>query len=139
MAARAGDGLWSGADAEIIDAWRRHGGDGPVYSQVSLCWAPTREEAVERAHRVWPNTGVPGQLSQDLPTPSHFEQAVSAVTEEMIAEAMPCGPDVGAIVTAIRDAVAAGVDHVYLHQIGDDQEGFCKVWETEIAPEVGAR
>ena len=78
MAARAGDGLWTGADAEIIKTWRRAGGRGPVYSQLSLCWAPTREEAVETAHRVWPNTGVPGQLSQDLPTPSHFEQAVSA-------------------------------------------------------------
>jgi coenzyme F420-dependent glucose-6-phosphate dehydrogenase len=139
MAARAGDGLWTGGDPEIIDTWRRAGGRGPVYSQISLCWAPTRDEAVERAHRVWPNTGVPGQLSQDLPTPAHFEQAASVVTKEMIAEAMVCGPDVEAIITEIRDAVAAGVNHVYLHQIGDDQEGFCKVWSTEIAPEVGSR
>lgn len=139
MAARAGDGLWTGGDAEIIETWRKAGGRGPVYSQLSLCWAPSREEAVDRAHRVWPNTGVPGQLSQDLPTPTHFEQASSLVTKEMIAESLACGPDTGAIVTAIRDAVSAGVNHVYFHQIGDDQEGFCKVWSTEIGPEVGSR
>ena len=139
MAARAGDGLWTVGDAEMIETWRKAGGRGPVYGQLSLCWAPTREEAVDRAHRVWPNTGVPGQLSQDLPTPKHFEQASSAVTKEMIAESLACGPDTGAIVTEIRDAVTAGVNHVYLHQIGDDQEGFCKVWSTEIAPEVGSR
>ena len=28
----------------------------------------------------------------------------------------------------------AGVDHVYFHQIGDDQEGFCRFWEKELAP-----
>ena len=99
MAARAGDGLWTGGDAEIIETWRKAGGRGPVYSQLSLCWAPSREEAVDRAHRVWPNTGVPGQLSQDLPTPTHFEQASSLVTKEMIAESLACGPDTGAIVT----------------------------------------
>jgi coenzyme F420-dependent glucose-6-phosphate dehydrogenase len=139
MAARAGDGLWTGGDAEIISTWRRAGGEGPVYSQITLCWARTRDEAIERAHKVWPNAGVPGQLSQDLPTPAHFEQAASTVTKDMIADAVPCGPDSEAIVGKIREAVAAGVDHVYLHQVGDDQEGFCKVWSSEIAPEARSR
>jgi coenzyme F420-dependent glucose-6-phosphate dehydrogenase len=139
MAARAGDGLWTGRDAEIISTWRRAGGEGPVYSQITLCWAPTRDEAIEQAHKVWPNAGVPGQLSQDLPTPAHFGQAASTVTKEMIADAVPCGPDSESILAKIREAVAAGVDHVYLHQIGDDQEGFCKVWSSEIAPEARSR
>ncbi len=139
MAARAGDGLWTGRDPEIISTWRRAGGEGPVYSQITVCWAATRDEAIERAHKVWPNAGVPGQLSQDLPTPAHFEQAASTVTKELIAEAVPCGPDSEPIVEKIREAVAAGVDHVYLHQIGDDQEGFCKVWSSEIAPESRSR
>jgi G6PDH family F420-dependent oxidoreductase len=136
MAARAGDGLWTGGDAEIISKWQQAGGSGPVYSQITLCWAPTRDEAVDLAHRIWPNAAVPGQLSQDLATPSHFEQASSSVTKDMIAEKVTSGPDTAAIVDKIRQAIDAGVDHVYLHQIGDDQEGFCKVWSSEIAPEV---
>ena len=68
--------------------------------------------------------------------PAHFEQAASVVTKEMIADSMVCGPDIGAIVDRIRTAIDGGVDHVYVHQIGDDQEAFCKVWSTEIAPEV---
>ena len=110
-----------------------------MYSQITVCWAPTRDEAVDRAHRIWPNTGVPGQLSQDLPTPAHFEQATANVTKEMIAESVPCGPDTSAITDRIRQAIDAGVDHVYVHQIGDDQEGFCKAWSSEIAPEVAGR
>ena len=101
-----------------------------------MCWGNSKDDAIELAHRVWPNTGVPGQLSQDLPTPAHFEQASSNVTKEMIADSVPCGPDVGRIIDEVREAIDDGVDHVYLHQIGDDQEGFCKVWSEEIAPEV---
>ena len=134
MAAACGDGLWTGGDADVISTWKDAGGAGPVYSQISLCWGADKAAAVELAHRVWPNSGVPGQLNQDLPTPTHFEQASSIVTKDMIKESMACGPDVERIITEIRDAIDAGVDHVYLHQIGDDQEGFCKVWSSEIAP-----
>ena len=28
--------------------------------------------------------------------------------------------------------VDAGVDHVYLHQVGPDQEGFLRVWRDEL-------
>ena len=43
----------------------------------SRCAGPrTATRRSKTAHRIWPNTGVPGQLSQDLPTPAHFEQAV---------------------------------------------------------------
>jgi len=136
MAAASGDGLWTGGDAEVIQTWRKAGGTGPVYSQIALCWGEDEDEAAELAHRVWPNSGVPGQLNQDLPTPTHFEQASSIVTKDMIKESIACGPDVEPIVTEVRDAIDNGVDHVYLHQIGDDQEGFCKVWSNQIAPAV---
>jgi G6PDH family F420-dependent oxidoreductase len=136
MAAAVGDGLWTGGGADVIETWKEAGGAGPVYSQISLCWGADEDAAVELAHRVWPNSGVPGQLNQDLPTPTHFEQAASIVTKEMIKDSMACGPDVERIVSEIRDAIASGVDHVYLHQIGDDQEGFCKVWSDEIKPAV---
>ena len=56
------------------------------------------------------------------------------VTPEMIAESTACGPDPEPIVNSVKDAVEAGVDHVYFHQIGDDQEGFCRFWEKELAP-----
>ena len=55
----------------------------------------------------------------------------------MIRDSMACGPDVERIVSEIRDAIDSGVDHVDLHQIGDDQEGFCAVCSDEIAPVFG--
>jgi coenzyme F420-dependent glucose-6-phosphate dehydrogenase len=133
VAGRVGDGLWvSSPEPEILDSWRSAGGQGPVYSQVSVCWAESQDEAVTTAHRIWPNTGVPGQLSQDLTTPKLFEQASQNVTPEMIAESVSCGPDSGPIVEQVTKLVDSGVTHVYFHQIGPDQEGFCAFWENEL-------
>ena len=139
VAARHGDGLWtSGSASEALDHWRAAGGEGPVYSQLTFCWAADRDTAVEQAHRIWPNSVVPGQLSQDLPTPKHFEQATSIVTPQMIAESMPCGPDVDALVKGAQELIDSGVDHLYFHQVGDDQAGFLDVWDREIRPALGS-
>ena len=35
---------------------------------------------------------------------------------------------------AIQEYVDAGYDHVYVHQIGPDQEGFLKFYEREVLP-----
>jgi coenzyme F420-dependent glucose-6-phosphate dehydrogenase len=81
VAARAGDGLWmTGAETDTVRRWRDAGGAGPVYSQLTLCWAKQRDDAIKTAHRIWPTSGVPGQLSQDLSTPGLFEQAIATVT-----------------------------------------------------------
>jgi coenzyme F420-dependent glucose-6-phosphate dehydrogenase len=133
LAARCGDGLWmTGADEDTVDVWRGAGGEGPVYAQLTLCWAHDKESAVKTALRIWPNSAVPGQLSQDLPTPAHFEQAVSVATPEMIAQSIPCGPEPGPIVERVEQMIEIGIDHVYLHQIGAQQEEFCQFWEDEL-------
>jgi hypothetical protein len=46
---------------------------------------------------------------------------------------VPCGPDlVDDLRDSVRSYVDAGYDHVYFHQIGDDQEGFFHYWEREL-------
>jgi len=63
-----------------------------------------------------------GELSQELPLPGHFEQATKHVTEEDMAEAMPCGPDPERHIEHIRQYMAAGIEHIYVHQVGPDQD-----------------
>mgnify|MGYP005812084223 CR=1 FL=1 len=140
LAARIGDGLWvTGLSEDTITQFRKAGGSGPVYSQLTFCWDPDEDTAIERAHRVWPNTLVPGQLSQDLPTVAHFETAVEPFGPDDIAEAMPCGPVIERIIDDARAAVDAGIDHVYLHQVGDPLDGFLDVCEREILPALRER
>jgi hypothetical protein len=69
-----------------------------------------------------------------LPSPRHFEQATTLVTEDMIAESLPCGPDVDRHVDALQQYVDAGYDEVYVQQIGPDQEGFIRFFATGVLP-----
>jgi coenzyme F420-dependent glucose-6-phosphate dehydrogenase len=84
--------------------------------------------------RDWPNTALPGQLGQDLPTPAHFEQAIELVTEDHVAKSVACGPDAGRHVEMVQKFADAGFTHVYLHQVGPDQDGFFDFYERELGP-----
>ena len=84
----------------------------------------------------WPNAGLRGPLSQELPLPSHFEESAAMVSEEDIADAVVCGPDPAPIVEKVEAFVDAGFDHVYLHQVGTDQRGFLRFYERELRSEL---
>jgi coenzyme F420-dependent glucose-6-phosphate dehydrogenase len=138
LAGRVGDGWWStGPDAELRKRFEAAGGTGkPTYGQVSVCWAADEASARRTAHRQWPNVGIEGELAQELPLPRHFEQAARMVDEDDVAATIPCGPDPEPYLASLRQYLDAGFDHVYLHQIGPDQEGFFRFYERELAPEV---
>ena len=38
--------------------------------------------------------------------------------------------------TELQKAMDAGYDHVAIHQVGPDQEGFIRFFEREVMPEV---
>lgn len=136
MAGRIGDGLISTSpEAKVVEAFEAAGGKArPRYGQLTVCWAKNEAEARKTAHKIWPNAGLTGELSQLLPNPAHFEQAAKMVSEEDIAENIICGPDPERHRTGIQEFIDAGFDHVYIHQIGPDQEGFFQFYQKEILP-----
>jgi coenzyme F420-dependent glucose-6-phosphate dehydrogenase len=138
LAGQAGDGLVGVApDRDLIRTFERAGGQGkPTYGQLHVCWAEDEAEARKIATEWWPNTSLPGELGVELPLPRHFEQAAEVVEEDDVAESVVCGPDPEAHLDAIRAFVDAGYDHVYLHQVGPDQEGFFRFYQREVLPKV---
>jgi coenzyme F420-dependent glucose-6-phosphate dehydrogenase len=139
LAGRAGDGLVATApDRELVKRFEQAGEDGqrPRYGQLTVCWAESADEALETARRWWPNAALEGELGQELPTPAHFEQAVATVRAEDLAEKVVHGPDPSPYREAIAAFADAGFDHVYLHQVGPDQEGFIDFFARELAPEL---
>jgi coenzyme F420-dependent glucose-6-phosphate dehydrogenase len=137
LAGRVGDGLIStAADAEIVNAFHSNGGHGPRYGMVHVCWGPDEAEAVKTAHRQWVNAGIGGELGQELPLPAHFEQAAKTVRPEDVAELVVCGPDAERHRAKIREYADAGFDHVYVHQVGSDQDGFFRFYAEEVLPKL---
>ncbi len=136
LAARIGDGFCTVTpDKDAVASFREQAGAGKlVAGGMKVCWGEDEARARARAHRLWPNEQLPGELAQILPTPSHFEQASSLVSEEMVAEAITCGPDLARHLEAIERYEDAGFDELYIQQVGGDHERFFDVYATEILP-----
>lgn len=135
-AGEIGDGLITVTpDAGLIDAYETTADDGGVrYGETTVCWAETEDEAIETAAEIWPQGALPGDLNWELATPALFEQAVEGVTKDEIAQKITCGPDPEAHIEAIEEFVDAGYDHVTVHQVGPNQEGFFEFYEAEVLP-----
>ena len=136
LAGRIGDGLVGTApDEAIIEAFEAAGGGGkPRYAQATVCWAEREEDARRTAFEWWPNAALKGPLGQELPLPSHFEEAARMVTEDDVARMVACGPDPETHVELIEKYASAGYTHVYVHQVGPDQDGFIDFYASEIMP-----
>jgi G6PDH family F420-dependent oxidoreductase len=135
LAARIGDGyVTTSPDKKLIEKYKSHGGKGTINGALKICWGADRDECAKLAHRMWRTSGLPGQLAQELRTPAIFDQAAEMVSVESVAEHMPCGPDIGPIVTAAKEYVEAGFDRVYLSQVGPDQDDFFAFFRKELMP-----
>lgn len=137
-AGRIGDGLISLAPKEeTLNSFREAGGQGkPTYGQVLVCWAESEDEARDMVHEIWPITGLPGEMTQELRTVSHFEQAVKVLSKEQTTDNVVLGPDPQAHIDGIRKFVDAGYDYVYVHQVGPRQEEFMRFYQQEVIPEL---
>jgi len=136
LAGRIGDGLVGTApERELLVAFDDAGGTGkPRYGQLTVCWAESEQQARRTAFEIWPNAALQGPLGQELPLPSHFEAAAGMVTEDDVAKTVVCGPDAERYAEAIDAFADAGYDHVYVHQVGPDQDGFLRFAERELLP-----
>jgi len=138
LAGRIGDGLINFApDPTVVQGFDRAGGAGkPRYLQVNVCWAEDEATARRTAFEVCGNVALQGELGNQLPTPTHFEQAVKMLTEQDVAKVITCGPDPARHLEKIRAGIEAGFDHIHVYQVGSDQEGFFRFYERKVLPDL---
>jgi G6PDH family F420-dependent oxidoreductase len=135
LAARVGDGfITTQPNGDHVQQYRSAGGTGPVEAGTKFCWSADAAEGVRTAHRLWANESLPGELAQILSSPKHFEQASELVTEEMVASSIPTGPDLEPYLKNVAAYADAGVDTLYVNQIGPEQEEFFRFAAKELLP-----
>jgi coenzyme F420-dependent glucose-6-phosphate dehydrogenase len=141
FAAEVGDGLiGTTPEQDVVGAFDEHGGSSkPKLGQLTVCWAPDERTAIDTAMTWWPTAAVNGELMQELPLPRHFEQATEMVTEDQLKELVVCGPDVPRYLEAIGAYEAAGYDHLFIHQVGPNQEKGLRFLAEEVLPELDGR
>ena len=138
LAGRIGDGyVGTSPDADLLQRFRKAGGDRkPTQGGFKVCYADDESTAIKTAHRLWANSGLPGELAQVLPSPKHFEQASQLVTEDMTATAVACGPDAEQHIQQARSFIDAGYDEIYVANMGPHYHGCIDLWRDEVLPEL---
>jgi G6PDH family F420-dependent oxidoreductase len=137
LAARIGDGFINTApDGDAVSAFKEKSGGKPCQGGVKVAWADTEDEGVDHAHRLWSNAGLPGELAQVLPTPSHFEQASELVTRESTADSIVAGPDIDRHVELLQEYVDAGYDEVYVANMGPHYLPMIEAYGRDVLPRL---
>jgi G6PDH family F420-dependent oxidoreductase len=139
LAGRIGDGLIAvEAARELVRTFEKAGGaERPRHGELAVCVAEDRDEAVRVAHAQWAApAAIPPRLLAKLRVAADFQAVADLVTEEEVAEKVVCGADVDEHVSKIEEYAAAGFDHVFVHQVGADQETFFRLYEQEVLPRV---
>ncbi|WP_139977374.1 LLM class F420-dependent oxidoreductase [Nocardioides litoris] len=112
-------------DADLVQDWNAADGtqtigDGArAIGQIPICWGPDVEESTALAHEQFRWFAGGWKVNADLPTPAGFAGATQFVRPEDVADQIPCGPDLDAIVEAVSAFWEAGFTDVALVQIGD--------------------
>jgi coenzyme F420-dependent glucose-6-phosphate dehydrogenase len=138
LAGRLGDGLVATEpNQELVERFDAAGGRGkPRYAELTVCWAKDEASARRIAHERWPIAALTGSLTTELALPIHFQGAARMLDEDAVAETVVCGPDPQRHVDAIARYARAGFDHVGVHQVGPDQEGFMRFYAREVMPRL---
>ena len=135
LAAEIGDGYINTApDEEMLALFKEQSGGKPAQAGFKVCWAETEDAAVDIAHRLWANSGVPGELAQVLPSPKHFEQVSALVTKDMTRESSVCGPDVERHVDAFAPYAEAGYDEIYVSNMGPNYQAMLTAYGEKVLP-----
>ncbi len=140
FALRIADGfITTQPDTDRVKQWKSKARPGkPTQAGYKVCVADTEDEGVKIAHRLWRNSGLPGELSQVLPSPRHFEQASELVTKDMTRESSTCGKDVDAHVKAFQPYAEAGFDDVFVSNMGPNHKAFFDLYRDEVLPRLRA-
>jgi len=124
-------------EAELVTTWDKaaRSTESRKIGQIPICWDTDRDRAIDRAHQQFRWFGGGWKVNAELPGPSGFAGATQFVRPEDVAESIPCGPDVAAIVEAVGQYSEAGFTDVALVQIGDEnQQEFLDFAEKELLP-----
>ena len=122
--------------SSLVESWdKAHGGESRKIGQLPVSWAPDKDGAVRTAHEQFRWFAGGWKVNAELPGTAGFAAATQFVTPDDVAQNIPCGPDLDAIVAAVREFEAAGFTDVALVQIGDSgQEDFLAMAEKELLP-----
>ncbi len=110
---------------------------GTKVLRLHLSWAATDEEAMRNALVEWPNGGLRFPKS-DIRSPFELDMMAKSVRPEDFAGRMIVSADPDQHRAEIQRFLDAGIDRVYLHNVGRNQARWLEVFGREVLPALRA-
>ncbi len=107
----------------------------PKIMQLHMSWAETDEQALLNAVTEWPNGGMKFP-KQDIKSPFDFEQMAKLVRPEDFKGRMLISADPDEHRREIQKFIDLGIDRLYLHNVGHNQEEWIKVFGSSVLPQL---
>lgn len=121
----------------IVEAFREGGGEGkPVSVQVKVAWHTDEAEALRGAFEQWRTNVFDSSLMADLETVGQFEAAADHVRPEDVRRSVLVSDDLAQHAAWLRETLDLGVDHLFLHHVPRDQDGFIEMFGAKVLPEL---
>ncbi len=103
-----------------------------------MSFDPDEKAARRRAHEQFRWFAGGWKVNAELPGTAAFAAASASVTEENVADQIPCGSDVDRYLEVIGKFADAGFSHLALVQVGGDQQSSFISWAAEeLIPRAG--
>ena len=108
----------------------------PIFLQVHLSWDPDEDTADAVAHDQWRTNVFDSSLAWNLELPEQFDAAATHVTAADVREKVLVSSDLGRQLSWLQEYVELGVDSLYLHHVGQDQQAFIDAFGSKVLPEL---
>ena len=125
---------------QVITAFREGGGEGkPVLVQQHLSYDPAGDDqALAIAHDQWRSNAFSSELMWDLERAEQFDVAARYVRPEDMHDHVCISSDLGRHVGWVEELLGLpeGVDGVYLHHVGQEQDTFLDAFGADVLPKL---
>lgn len=122
----------------IVAAFRDGGGAGkPLYLQCHLSFAESDEAARANAYDQWRTPILPGIVNEFLTSPRQLEAATTFVRPDDLDDSVRISSDPKRHLEWIQSDQELGFNHLYLHNVGRNQQEFIDVFGDKVLPYVG--
>ncbi len=119
----------------IVQAFREGGGEGkPMYLQVVLSFARTREEAAHAAHKEWRQAGLEKNDLADLDSPEAFDRATARLGIQDTESSVRISSNIVEHADWLSQDAELGFDRLYLHNVHRDQQRFLSEFAERVMP-----
>jgi probable non-F420 flavinoid oxidoreductase len=124
-----------GEQQQVVDAWRRGGGEGkPMFLKVQLSYAATDEAARAGAHDQWRTNVAPNRVLTELRTVADFDALGTLVSPDDVAGMVRTSADPARHAEWLRADVAQGFSRLFLHNVNREQERFVDDFGAHVLP-----